>query len=1319
LSLDLAIIFRIASMIFLRSRTFVCRVGAILLLVSGGLGAYAQTNLGTIDVGANTSAAVTVTIGSAGTPAAIAVLTQGNQNLDFTNAGGGTCAPGTAYAAGNTCTVIVAFAPRFAGTRMGAVLLEDAGGNVLATAFAAGTGIGAQVGFLPLFGGGGVSGPADVYGVAVDAAGDVFITCPTTNAAYKETPGPNGYVQTQIASGLGTTPGSNEPLGIAVDGAGNVYITDSAANRVVKLTPASTGYEQSDTKITGLTQPAGIAVDATGNLYVVDSGVGRILKETLTPTGFTQTTVATGIIVPQGVAVDGSGNVFVTSPTGSDSLYVFPAPGSGFTGSTLGTFTSPTAVGVDGVGNVYVQDQFALYRETKLSSGYSQVQLTPKPGTPQVVPFVMAVDGAGNIWIGNVDAQEFGQAVMPLVGFNSTELGVSANPPQSTGIMSIGNLPLEITQVTFPPDFDEALPPANPPDFPPEFASSGECSIGQSLAVGSFCTLTADFAPQASLNGESSQNLTENLSFTTNSKSAGEDPGMIELQGTETAPPAQLLLTPSAAPSIVGQPVTLSIQVPGTSVPATGPVSLYTGQTSPGSLGTLVTVLNLDPNGRTSYTLTGLAAGTYTYNAYYSGDGNYPAATAVTLTISVVAAPAENSFGASIGTVNVGSSSAMTPLTINFTSDVTLQGIAVLTQGVPNLEFQDAGNGTCTAGTAYASGQSCTVDVIFKPLRPGPRYGAVVLTGASGSAVGTGYLQGTGHGAQAEFAPGTLNSLTLPSSSVSGLAVDAAGNLYIAAGNVYKLTLANGIFTSTEIATGINAYGIAIDGGGNVYVGGGAAGLSSVFKLTPVNGTYVQTEIGYDLAAVEGIAVDGQGNVYIADSGAATDSGEIYEETLVNGSYTQSIAGGPWESPSAVAVDGSGNLYVTDDGSGSGVGLFKETLANGSYTKSAIGSNWQNPTSVALDAAGNVYVADNDHFQGNGFVVEESLQPNGTYQSSTLAGTLKRPQTLAVDGAGNVYIAAADGGGTSYKLDVGDAPSLTFATTAKGATSTDSPKVITIENGGNAPLGFLSMTFPSDFPEATSAAGDCNPATALMPGASCTLTIDFTPTAEGTPGVSNPLSESVLATTNGAVGMLSIAVTGTETIPAVAPAFTVTGTSLSVTPGAVNGNTANINIVPSGGFTGSVALTASITSSPAGAVDLPTFSFGTTSPVSVTSSNAVSATLTINTTAPSSSAMIRPVRSKGSWYAVGGTALACLMLAGVPARRRWRSLLGMIALLFVAMIAIGACGGGGSSGGGGGGGQTIPGTTAGTYTVTVTATSGNTSATGTVGLTVE
>jgi len=149
-----------------------------------------------------------------------------------------------------------------------------------------------------------------------------------------------------------------------------------------------------------------------------------------------------------------------------------------------------------------------------------------------------------------------------------------------------------------------------------------------------------------------------------------------------------------------------------------------------------------------------------------------------------------------------------------------------------------------------------------------------------------------------------------------------------------------------------------------------------------------------------------------------------------------------------------------------------------------------------------------------------------------------------------------------------------------------------------------------------------------------------------------------------------------------------------------------------------VSMTATVASTPAGAQDPPTVSFGSTSPVSITGASAATATLTINTTAATTAALSHPKVSGDRWYVTGGAALACILLFGVPAgRRTWRNMLGLLTLFLFIAGGVLACGGGNSGGGGGGTGN--PGTTAGTYTITVTGTSGAISASGTVTLTVQ
>jgi len=81
----------------------------------------------------------------------------------------------------------------------------------------------------------------------------------------------------------------------------------------------------------------------------------------------------------------------------------------------------------------------------------------------------------------------------------------------------------------------------------------------------------------------------------------------------------------------------------------------------------------------------------------------------------------------------------------------------------------------------------------------------------------------------------------------------------------------------------------------------------------------------------------------------------------------------------------------------------------------------------------------------------------------------------------------------------------------------------------------------------------------------------------------------------------------------------------------------------------------------------------------------------------------------------GGMPLAGLFLVAAPRRRRWSSLLGLMVVAL--LVTVPACGGGG----GGSKTQTVqdPGTPAGTYNVTLTATAGSISAQAAFTLTVQ
>ena len=240
-------------------------------------------------------------------------------------------------------------------------------------------------------------------------------------------------------------------------------------------------------------------------------------------------------------------------------------------------------------------------------------------------------------------------------------------------------------------------------------------------------------------------------------------------------------------------------------------------------------------------------------------------------------------------------------------------------------------------------------------------------------------------------------------SYLSGLAVDAAGNLYLAeyANNRIRKVATNGIITT-----------IAGNGAGG-YSGDGGPAMSA--------------QLLYPLGA----AVDSAGNLYIADWGNGrirkVTTGGIITTIAGNGSWGYSGDGGPTASaqllfPSSVTVDAKGNWYISDFGNYrirkvATNGIITTVAGNGSQGYSGDGgpatSAQISSNGVAVDAAGNLYLDDYDHFRirkvaANGIVT--TVAGNGSHGYSGDGGLatsaqLYFPSGVAVDAAGNLYIA--------------------------------------------------------------------------------------------------------------------------------------------------------------------------------------------------------------------------------------------------------------------------------------------------------------------------
>ena len=636
------------------------------------------------------------------------------------------------------CTVPVTFTPLTPGQRYDQLQLTATGVVGSASYSAAGNSTGSalvvdtaaptvvQVGT--------VSTPVSL---AVDGSGDVFTLNTGTGKVVETTAGTSSSI-------TATLPAS--PYQIAVDNLGNIYATGTSSSTITKLSPnVGGGYTQSSlsyTPPTGPAAPYGIAVDRQGNLFVADRTNEAVFEiplgdnfEALNPL----TTIATGFTGVGQLAIDGAGSLFIADP-GANLVKKLLAGAS--TPTSVATSVNPTYIVADTAGNLYVQDSTAkTVTEYPLSGPATQVYNFA--GTAAGI----ALDSNGVLYEAESALATISAIQRQSASYN---FGTSITASFAGTLTDVGNLAATSVNQTDTGDFQVVA------------GTTNGCNVAASQAIGTACTISATFTPQAgsglvsdvvsllpaiSTTGQLTLSATKNGSAVTTTTTIGSE-------------------TPASPVYVAnGTEVTFVVSVAASTGIASGSVAVTIDTNSP-------VTYNLNTNGQAAVFLSGLTATAHTITATYATQNGFTGSASTTTNFSIAAAQS----------------------TLSWTPGSTSQQYsAAIGAGVLNA-------------TASSGGVAVPGYVVYTATPSGGS--AIPIHSASFLPIGTYSLAAT-------FVPNDGVDFTGATGSVASYTVTKASTS-AAVGATQMLVAADGTGNFTNVQAAINT--IPATGGGNIYI---------------------------------------------------------------------------------------------------------------------------------------------------------------------------------------------------------------------------------------------------------------------------------------------------------------------------------------------------------------------------------------------------------------------------------------------------------------------------------------------------------------------
>lgn len=330
-------------------------------------------------------------------------------------------------------------------------------------------------------------------------------------------------------------------------------------------------------------------------------------------------------------------------------------------------------------------------------------------------------------------------------------------------------------------------------------------------------------------------------------------------------------------------------------------------------------------------------------------------------------------------------------------------------------------------------------------------------------------------------------------SNLNSVTIDASGRIYVADPSNLRIVRMDDMLgtnwtalTQSPVVNGVSyslqsPVAVALDSTGRIYIAdneGYQPAVVRVDDMTGANWTSIYTGAG---GGLNSISVDAGGTVFAGGGGARF---VVNMAAVLNSSgsigpfgsyYVFGITPIPLPSPRPSAISLSPNTLSFSQNVGT-TGSQAVTVYNFGGSAMSLGP---------ISAAGGFGESNNCSSQllpGSNCTVTVSFSPSATGSASGIltitdnAGNLASPQTVMLSGQGTAPAAGVSPASLNFSSQV--------------VNTTSNPRNVVLQNTGTGPMQVSSVTTAAPFSET-------NTCGSLAPGASCTISVTFSPVAMG------------------------------------------------------------------------------------------------------------------------------------------------------------------------------------------------------------------------------